>query len=77
VAEVCGQFGNPEEGERVSLEPVTRGLVKRQQTKKTQCVLCETAECVNLVSRHSEYNQELEVSNKSSYQSKPVPNSNA
>jgi hypothetical protein len=28
MAEERGQFRNPEEGERLSLEPVTRGLVK-------------------------------------------------
>jgi hypothetical protein len=39
VAEAQGQFGNPEEGERSPLEAVTRGLVKIQQTEKTQCVL--------------------------------------
>jgi hypothetical protein len=38
VAEAREQFGNPEEMERPSLEAVARGLVKRQQTEKTQCV---------------------------------------
>jgi hypothetical protein len=32
-------FGNPEEGELPPLEDVTRGLVKRQQTEKNQCIL--------------------------------------
>jgi hypothetical protein len=32
VAEVRGQFGNPEEKERLSMEAVTRGLVKIQLT---------------------------------------------
>jgi hypothetical protein len=39
VAEELEQFGNPEEGERPQLEAVNRGLVKRQQTEKTNCVL--------------------------------------
>jgi hypothetical protein len=32
MAEAPGQFGNPEKGECPSLEAITRGLVKRQQT---------------------------------------------
>jgi hypothetical protein len=36
---VAGQFRNPEEGEHPPLESVTGGLVKREQTEKTQCVL--------------------------------------
>jgi hypothetical protein len=39
VTEARGQFGNSEEGERPPLKAVTRGLVKRQQAEKTQCVL--------------------------------------
>jgi hypothetical protein len=36
VAEARGQFGNPEEGERPSLEAVTRArLMNTQQTEKT------------------------------------------
>jgi hypothetical protein len=38
VAGARGQFGNPEEGERPSLEAVTRELLKRH-TEKTQSVL--------------------------------------
>jgi hypothetical protein len=34
-----GQFGNPDEGEHPLFETCTRGLVKRQQTEKTRCVL--------------------------------------
>jgi hypothetical protein len=33
VAEARGQFGSSEEGERLLLEAVTRGLVKTQQTE--------------------------------------------
>jgi hypothetical protein len=36
-----GWFGNPEEGKRPPLEAVTRGLVKRQQTENTKCMLYE------------------------------------
>jgi hypothetical protein len=40
VAEVWGQFGNPEEGECPPLETITRRLVKTQQTEKTEvCAL--------------------------------------
>jgi hypothetical protein len=39
VAVARGQFGNPEEGERPLLEAGNIGLVKRQQTGKTKCVL--------------------------------------
>jgi hypothetical protein len=35
VAEKQGQFGNPEEGEHLLLEAVTRKLVKIQQAEKT------------------------------------------
>jgi hypothetical protein len=35
IAEVEGQFWNPEEEERPPLEVVTRGLVKRQLNEKT------------------------------------------
>jgi hypothetical protein len=40
TAVAWGQFGNPEEGERPSLEGGTR-VVKRQQTGNTQCVYSE------------------------------------
>jgi hypothetical protein len=39
VAEAQHQFGNPEERKLPPLDAVTRELVKRQQTGKTQCVL--------------------------------------
>jgi hypothetical protein len=39
MAEALGQFENPEEGERPPLEAGIRGLVRRQQTEKTKCVL--------------------------------------
>jgi hypothetical protein len=39
VAEVRGEFMNPEEGECLQMKYVTRGLVKRKQTEKTQYVL--------------------------------------
>jgi hypothetical protein len=35
VAEAQGQFGNPEEGECMPMEAVTRRLVKTQQDEKT------------------------------------------
>jgi hypothetical protein len=35
VAEAQGQFRSPEEGEILSLEAVTRKLVKTQQAEKT------------------------------------------
>jgi hypothetical protein len=34
VAEALGQFGNPEEGERLPLEAVARGLIATQQIEK-------------------------------------------
>jgi hypothetical protein len=37
VAEARGKFGNPEEGKRVPLEAVNRGLVKIDQAEKTGC----------------------------------------
>jgi hypothetical protein len=44
VAEAWGQFGNPEEGERPSLEAVTRQrLVKTQQAEKTS--VCAVVNC--------------------------------
>jgi hypothetical protein len=39
VNEAREQFGNPEQGKRPPLEVGTRGLVKGQQTKKSQGVL--------------------------------------
>jgi hypothetical protein len=39
VAEVREQFWKPDEGERPPLKVGTRGVVKRQQTEKTKCVL--------------------------------------
>jgi hypothetical protein len=39
VTEARGQFGNPEEVERVSLEATTIGLVKTQLTEEMQRVL--------------------------------------
>jgi hypothetical protein len=39
MAETRGQLGNLEEEERPLLEAVIRGLVKREQTEKTKCVL--------------------------------------
>jgi hypothetical protein len=39
VAEARGQLGNTEKEELPPLETVTKKLVKRQQTEKTQCVL--------------------------------------
>jgi hypothetical protein len=46
VAEAWGQFGNPGEEERALLETITRGMVKIQQTEKTQlheraCIVVE------------------------------------
>jgi hypothetical protein len=38
VAEAQGQFKNPEEGEHILLETVTRGLVKTQLTEKPYCM---------------------------------------
>jgi hypothetical protein len=38
MAEAQGQFGNTKAGERLLLEPVTRGLVKTQLIEKTMCV---------------------------------------
>jgi hypothetical protein len=35
VAEARGKFGNPEEGECLPLEAVTRRMVKRQQAEKS------------------------------------------
>jgi hypothetical protein len=35
VAEAQGRFGNPEEGEHLLLQAVTRRLVKTQLTEKT------------------------------------------
>jgi hypothetical protein len=35
VAEAQGLFRNPEEGEHLLLEAITRGIVKAQQTRKT------------------------------------------
>jgi hypothetical protein len=37
--EVWSQFQNPEEGGRLSLEAVTRGLVQTKLTEETMCVL--------------------------------------
>jgi hypothetical protein len=39
MAEARGQFGNQVERERPLLEAGTRGLVKRKQTKESQCIL--------------------------------------
>jgi hypothetical protein len=39
VVEARGQFWKPEGGERPPLETVTRGLVKKQQTEKTRCMV--------------------------------------
>jgi hypothetical protein len=39
VAEVWGQFMNPEEGECQSLEAISRGLMKAWLTEKTKCML--------------------------------------
>jgi hypothetical protein len=41
MAEALGQFGDPEEEERLPLETGTIGLVKRQQTEKIHCVYSE------------------------------------
>jgi hypothetical protein len=38
LTEARGQFGNPEKGERLLLEAVTRGLMT-QLTEKTKCML--------------------------------------
>jgi hypothetical protein len=38
VAEAQLQFGKAEEGENPPLEAGTRGMLNRQQAKKTQCV---------------------------------------
>jgi hypothetical protein len=37
VAEVQGQFGDPEEREYQPMEAVTRGLLKTQEDEKTVC----------------------------------------
>jgi hypothetical protein len=39
VVEARRKFGNPEEEERLPLEPVTRRLVKTQLTAKNKCLL--------------------------------------
>jgi hypothetical protein len=39
VAEAWGQFGYTEKQERLTLEAMTRALVKTKLTKKTKCML--------------------------------------
>jgi hypothetical protein len=47
LAEVREQFGDQNERKCLPLEAATRGVVKRQQTEKAQCVLQSSAESVS------------------------------
>lgn len=47
VAEGCSQFRNPAEGDLPPFEAGTIGLVKRQETDNTKCVLQGTVKCVD------------------------------
>jgi hypothetical protein len=55
VAEEEGQFGNPEERKRPSLEAVTRGLLKTQLNEKTYLLavvnfrVCKTVIALQLI----------------------------
>jgi hypothetical protein len=54
VTESQGQFGNPEEGEHLLLEVITRGLVKTHLTTIVNCGVCEIVTALKLSSYQSE-----------------------